>query len=311
MGRKIKGFSIILMSVIIAGIITGILTRVIDLPMKVDHILSRFLDPRFGGTTNLSYEIGSNGESIHESYFTLPVDTPFDVSVELIQADVMIEKSKNGELGVKISTDRPEHYRMDRTDRELVIKEKKQPFIWPFGDMKEKKAKITIQVPGDTVDFDLETVNGNVCLEADGRDLNVEVVNGQISVTRSTFKEGELELVNGHIFVNKSEFLTSLDLEAVNGALKVNQVDSDEFSFETVNGEFQLSDLDGGRLSAETVNGDFTGENLYLKHLEVEQLTGKFTLINENLDYQVQSLTRSKTSSQDKIEANILNIYSE
>lgn len=159
MGRKIKGFSIILMSVIIAGIITGILTRVIDLPMKVDHILSRFLDPRFGGTTNLSYEIGSNGESIHESYFTLPVDTPFDVSVELIQADVMIEKSKNGELGVKISTDRPEHYRMDRTDRELVIKEKKQPFIWPFGDMKEKKAKITIQVPGDTVDFDLETVN--------------------------------------------------------------------------------------------------------------------------------------------------------
>ena len=235
--------------------------------MKVDHILSRFLDPRFGGTTNLSYEIGSNGESIHESYFTLPVDTPFDVSVELIQADVMIEKSKNGELGVKISTDRPEHYRMDRTDRELVIKEKKQPFIWPFGDMKEKKAKITIQ----------------------------------ISVTRSTFKEGELELVNGHIFVNKSEFLTSLDLEAVNGALKVNQVDSDEFSFETVNGEFQLSDLDGGRLSAETVNGDFTGENLYLKHLEVEQLTGKFTLINENLDYQIQSLTRSKTSSQDKI----------
>lgn len=311
MKRKMKWGTVILAIVLIAGGVTVLLTHAIAWPKAVDHILSDVFGHHFAKTTNLSYEKGANGESIHESYYTLSANEPFNLSTELIQADVVIEQAEGDQLGVQIKTTRPEDYRIDRTQTEWVIKEKKQVFFWPFGEKNRKKAEIILQMPTHSVDVNLEIVNGNVTVEACGADLTVETVNGQIAVTDATFKEGNLEAVNGQILVNQSKFLTTLDLAIVNGTLEINQVEADEFSLETVNGAVSLSNLAGEELSVDTVNGDFNGKNLYLRHLEVEQLSGKFTLVNEDLDYQIQSLTRSKMSGKDQIEANILNFYTD
>ena len=207
-----------------------------------------------------------------------------------MNADVTVQKTDGDHIEVAIETKVPERYRIDFDGRELQIKEKKQVRFWLFGWNNYQKAQVVIKVPTESVDVNLETINGDV------------------TISHSAFTQANLSVVNGEIFVTDSNVSNVLCLQTVNGSLDVERVKADRFIAETVKGDFLLSDISGRGLSTSTVNGDFSGYNIYLSEIAVDKLNGSFKLVNEDSTYQIQSLKLSGLQKNHEIQANILNI---
>ena len=66
-------------------------------------------------------------------------------------------------------------------------KRKKQVRFWLFGWNNYQKAQVVIKVPTESVDVNLETINGDVMIELSGIDLAASTVNGDVTISHSAF----------------------------------------------------------------------------------------------------------------------------
>ena len=315
--KKYLIYSIVLAVILFVGsLITLMIYEVTKLPDSLNRIITEVeeftnhefqLDFNKKFTSNLTYDTGLDGQSIYESqYFWQGIQ--LDIEVDLVNADVTVQKTDGDHIEVAIETKVPERYRIDFDGRELQIKEKKQVRFWLFGWNNYQKAQVVIKVPTVSVDVNLETINGDVMIELSGIDLAASTVNGDVTISHSAFTQANLSVVNGEIFVTDSNVSNVLCLQTVNGSLDVERVKADRFIAETVKGDFLLSDISGRGLSTSTVNGDFSGYNIYLSEIAVDKLNGSFKLVNEDSTYQIQSLKLSGLQKNHEIQANILNI---
>ena len=315
--KKYLIYSIVLAVILFVGsLITLMVYEITKLPDSLHRIIKEVeeftnhefqLDFNEKFISNLMYETGLDGQSIHESqYFWEGLE--LDIEVDLVNADITVQKVDGDQIAVAIETKNPERYRIDFDRSELQIKEKKQVRFWLFGWNNYHKAQVVIKVPTESVDVNLETINGDLMIQLSGIDLEASTVNGDVTISHSAFTEANLSAVNGEIFVTDSNVSNVLCLQTVNGSLDVERVKADRFIAETVNGDFLLSDISGRGLSTSTVNGDFNWYNVYMSEIEVDKLNGSFKLVNEDSTYQIQSLKLSGLQKNHEIQANILNI---
>lgn len=260
--------------------------------------------------SNLSFESQSNGgDYYHKSEYPIAEGQNLVFETDVVNADIKVETTTGSELTVEIYTTSPERYRIEQNTSKFLIKEKKrmQPFCL-FGCESNKKADIVVKVPSNVTQLDLETVNGDLIIQHSGNLLDAHTVNGMVSLSDSAYHEVDLETVNGILKVLNSQVLYEANLEAVNGSILLQQVESGNTYLQTVNGGMTLTGLKGDILDCETVNGDFELNNIYVRDITVEKLNGSFELINEDQAYEIQSLKLSGFKKNYEIKAKVLNI---
>lgn len=307
--------------IFIGSIITLLVYDVTKLPDVMHRVIGEF--DEFTGdwwvdwegnnevfNSNLSFEFLSNsGDYYHKSQYSIAEGQNLVFETDVVNADVQIETTTESELTVEIYTTSPERYRIEQNTSRFLIKEKKRSQLFClFSCERNKKAEIVVKVPTNVTQLDVETINGDLIIQHSGNLLEAHTVNGMVSLSDSTYHEVDLETVNGALKVLNSQVLYETSLEAVNGSILLQQVESGNTYLQTANGGMTLTELKGDILDCETVNGDFELNNIYVRDITVEKLNGSFELINEDQAYEIQSLKLSGFKKNYEIQAKVLNI---
>lgn len=244
----------------------------------------------------------------HLSTFEFNEGQQIELETDVINADVIIQAAQDETLSIEIYTKDPNRYRIVQSGTTVTVEEKKKNQLFCLFGCGGSKSEIVIKAPQTVIDYEIETINGDVNVSLSGQILEINTVNGSLELSNSQFVEAILETVNGKIKVLDSQISNESTLSVVNGSLLVSNLESSYIVAETVNGDFTMKDLKGETLNLSTVNGDFDLKNIYMSHLNVDKLNGDLTLINDDLTYQIKSLNLSGLKKNYEIEANVLKI---
>ncbi|MFR6473439.1 MAG: DUF4097 family beta strand repeat-containing protein [Turicibacter sanguinis] len=259
--------------------------------------------------SNLQFrQSGSEEDYYHLSTFDFDLAQPIELETDVMNADVVIQSVEGQTLSVEIYTKKPNRFRIEQSISTVTVEEKKKNQLFCFFGCEESKSKIVIKVPQNVMDYELETLNGDIKISGIGQILEVKTVNGTVELWDSQFVEAILETVNGKIKVLDSIINNESTLSVVNGSLLVSNLESSYIEAETINGDFSITDLKGEVLNLSTVNGDFNLKNIYMSYSDVDKLNGEVSLKNEDLSYQIKSLQLSGLKKNHEIEANVLKI---
>lgn len=311
-----KGFiySIRLVVILLIGSLLTIvvydLSHLSDMMNQVIYKLEDVVGFELASTfeSNLTYGNPLEGSYIHESRYPYPT-TEGLIEANLVHSNITVEASEGEEIEVLIQTKNPECFRIDVEDEGLVIHEKKQKSFGGFSFKGRQKSEVMIKVPRAFGQLELKTINGDVLVQSMEMDLvEAATVNGEVKLQQSQATEAILSTVNGAIYVSHSELIEALKMDLVNGSIIINEVIATAMMNHVVNGEIVISNLYGQAINASAVNADFEWEDVYVATIDINRLNGNIKWVNEDLNYQIQSIHISGLKKNDEIQANVSNI---
>jgi len=200
------------------------------------------------------------------SYFEKAFSKNFDpsniesITVENVNGDIILKNTNSNEIKLNIKIKGKwikemsqeellnkviEITQKNGTLKIKINKIKRKSSLWELFSKKYPEVKISLQIPEKPLDFDIETVNGNVqCLQLKAKQFDIETVNGKISMAACIFsKRSNIETVNGSITADFSNLSNDLEASTVNGGISI-----------------RLPEHFDGKISASTINGSIKND---------------------------------------------------
>lgn len=150
----------------------------------------------------------------------------------------------------------------------------------PFEHRKNGKDVLRLKVEEDHVIVSiagyLPTTKGGLLSKNMVYDLDLESVNGHITVTGLNTGKAKVETENGRIGIEDVRS-HDLDLETENGRILLENVETERGSASTENGRLELLNVKGKSMAASTENGSVRGKVAF-EHAELETENGSIRI---------------------------------
>lgn len=237
-----------------------------------------------------------------------------DIFVSVINADIKVKVSENGEYGVEFFGEEAEEPTVSVQNNTLsVISNEQNRF---FNKFMSSDAVITITLPerkfselsvssksGDIsvlpgLEFErakCENVSGNIKIESQATkkcklktvsgditcsflensgSIDIKTVSGSISLTAVKSASLQLRSTSGDILLSKAELSSELYADSISGNISFKEIKADSINAKTTSGDISLIKSDASSLLFKSSSGDISGSLLSEKRFTAQSTSG-------------------------------------
>ncbi len=225
---------------------------------------------RFGRIDDIVKNAKKEAELKMDGFTKVSLDEikdPYKLKISLIATSLEIVSQDVRDFVIDYGTANTDRYRVNQTDHEFILEEKKRSGLKNFflGQGEENLIRVIIPKSLRINDIEISLMSGNLSVESiGGNNIDINVINGKINV-------GKVEA-------------SELKVNSVNGRSDYDEIYADNASLSSVAGQTEINKVYADRVTISSVTGNTNIQDGEIKDIKFEGLTGscKFRNISIN-----------------------------